>query len=181
MTTANKLTILRVLLIPVFIWLLYADFAWSAYLAAAVFIIASVTDAVDGYIARNYNQITTFGKFMDPLADKLLVAAALICFVELGYVSAVAAIVVISREFIVTGIRILAVNENKVIAASGWGKVKTVAQIAVIIAVLVDRNREIFVFYGVDAVNWAVWVMVIFTVISGVHYIWGNRKLIHLS
>ena len=124
MNTANKLTMLRVALIPVFLILLYLRFPFHMYFALTVFILASVTDFVDGYIARHYNQVTDFGKFMDPLADKVLVMAALLWFVEAGRLPAWVLLVVIVREFAVTALRLIAVERGRVIAAAWSGKVK---------------------------------------------------------
>ena len=123
MNTANKLTMLRVALIPVFLILLYLRFPFHMYFALTVFILASVTDFVDGYIARHYNQVTDFGKFMDPLADKVLVMAALLWFVEAGRLPAWVLLVVIVREFAVTALRLIAVERGRVIAAAWSGKV----------------------------------------------------------
>ena len=127
MTTANKLTILRMALIPVFLGVLYAGFPGSRYVALSVFIAASLTDFLDGYIARHYNQITNFGKFMDPLADKVLVMAAMCWFVEEGRMPGWVLAVVLLREFAVSGMRLVAVEQGRVIAAGWSGKVKTAA------------------------------------------------------
>ena len=125
MTTANKLTLLRMALIPVFLGVLYADFDGSRYWALAIFVVASLTDMLDGYIARHYDQITNFGKFMDPLADKVLVMAAMCWFVERGQMPGWALAVVLLREFAVSGMRLVAVEQGRVIAAGWSGKVKT--------------------------------------------------------
>lgn len=125
MTTANKLTILRVALIPVFLIVLYADFRASGYLALGIFIVASLTDLADGYIARHYHQITNFGKFMDPLADKVLVISAMCYFVECGQMPGWALAIVLLREFAVSGMRLVAVEQGRVIAAAWSGKIKT--------------------------------------------------------
>ncbi len=125
MTTANKLTILRILLVPVFLGVLYAGFPGSNYVALAIFIIASLTDLLDGYIARHYNQITNFGKFMDPLADKILVMSAMCWFVEVHQMPGWVLAIVLLREFAVSGMRLVAVEQGKVIAAAWSGKVKT--------------------------------------------------------
>ena len=127
MTTANKLTLLRMALIPVFLGVLYAGFPGSRYVALGVFIAASLTDMLDGYIARHYNQITDFGKFMDPLADKVLVMAAMCWFVEAGRMPGWVLAVVLFREFAVSGMRLVAVEQGRVIAAGWSGKVKTAA------------------------------------------------------
>ena len=125
MTTANKLTLCRVVMIPIFLVLLYVDFTGHLWAALAVFILASVTDFIDGYVARHYHQITDFGKFMDPLADKLLVMSAMAWFVEVAWMPAWAFFVVIARELAVTGLRLVAVEQGRVIAAAKSGKVKT--------------------------------------------------------
>ncbi|MBP3869112.1 MAG: CDP-diacylglycerol--glycerol-3-phosphate 3-phosphatidyltransferase [Solobacterium sp.] len=125
MTTANKLTIVRIVLVPVFLAVLYAGFPNSNYIALAIFIIASLTDFLDGYIARHYNQITNFGKFMDPLADKILVMSAMCWFVENGQMPGWVLAIVLFREFAVSGMRLVAVEQGKVIAAAWSGKVKT--------------------------------------------------------
>ena len=125
MTTANKLTVLRVVMIPVFLILMLVSFPGHLWLALAVFILASLTDYLDGHIARKYNQVTAFGKFMDPLADKLLVTAALLIFVQWGQIPGWAAFVILAREFGVTGLRLVAASDGTVIAAGMSGKVKT--------------------------------------------------------
>ena len=136
MTTANKLTILRMALIPVFLGVLYADFPGARYVALLVFIAASLTDFADGYIARHYNQVTDFGKFMDPLADKVLVMAAMCWFVECGRMPGWALAIVLLREFAVSGMRLVAVEQGRVIAAGWSGKVKTAATMICLIAML---------------------------------------------
>lgn len=141
MNLANKLTMLRIFLVPLFlIFIAVKNIPYGTFIATFIFIIASLTDQLDGYIARSRNQVTNFGKFMDPLADKLLVTAALISLVELQVVPAWATVVIIAREFAVSGLRTIAASEGKVIAASMWGKVKTVTQIAAIIALLIQVN-----------------------------------------
>ncbi len=141
MNLPNKLTILRVIMIPFFVLFLLLDGGDNAsyrYIAAAIFIVASFTDLLDGKIARKYGLVTNFGKFMDPLADKLLVCAGLICFTALGQLSAWIVIVIISREFIISGFRLVASDNGVVIAASYWGKFKTVSQM--ILSVLLILN-----------------------------------------
>lgn len=125
MNTANKLTMLRVVLIPVYLVVWYLNFSGNNYVALAIFIIASLTDFVDGYVARHYNQITDFGKFMDPLADKVLVLTAMICFCAMGRMPAWALVIVMAREFAVSGLRLVAVDNGRVIAAAWSGKIKT--------------------------------------------------------
>lgn len=136
MNTANKLTMLRVLMIPAFLLVLYLGIPFANYIALAIFIVASATDWLDGYIARNYNQTTDFGKFMDPLADKCLVIAAMLWFVEIGQMPAWALLIVVVREFAVSGIRMQAANLGRVIAAGWSGKVKTASTMVCICLML---------------------------------------------
>lgn len=143
MNLANKLTMGRIFLIPIFlIFIAVKDIPYGTVIATLIFVLASLTDKLDGYIARSRNQITTFGKFMDPLADKLLVTAALISLVDLHVVPGWAAIIIIAREFAVSGLRTIAASEGKIIAASWWGKIKTVIQIIAIIAMLLKINVD---------------------------------------
>ena len=129
MNLANKLTMIRIFLVPVFlVFITVKEIPYGSIIASLVFIIASLTDQLDGYIARSRNQITNFGKFMDPLADKLLVTAALVSLVELKLVAGWAVVVILAREFAVSGLRTLAASDGIVIAASWWGKIKTVTQ-----------------------------------------------------
>ncbi len=138
---ANSITLARIVLIPVFLVFLLGRMPnWGPWVAAAVFTLLAVTDAVDGYVARARNEVTTFGKFIDPLADKLLVTAALVALVDLGRLQSWIAIVIISRELIVSGLRMVAVAEGKVISASIYGKVKTVFQIIAIVAFIVKDS-----------------------------------------
>ncbi|MCL2838675.1 MAG: CDP-diacylglycerol--glycerol-3-phosphate 3-phosphatidyltransferase [Oscillospiraceae bacterium] len=187
MNTPNKLTIFRVLLIPIILWLMYSSWEWSNLAALAVFLLAAVTDWLDGYIARKKNLITTFGKFMDPLADKLLVTAVFIALADFGYLSGIIAIIVISREFVVTGLRLVAVSEDKIIAANLWGKLKTVLQISVIIAFFINSElRGIIITYNhviltTRILNWLIWIMTAVTVISGIDYVWKNRALLKMG
>lgn len=187
MNLANKITISRVLMVPVFLFFLLTDlFPYKEIIAAVIFIIAASTDGLDGYIARKRKQITNFGKFMDPLADKLLVTAALISLVGMQKLDSWMVIAIIGREFIVTGLRLVAVNEGTVIAASIWGKVKTISQIVAIVALLLDNllTNEfglLFYAYGIpikfDIV--LMWIAVIFTIYSGVDYVKKNRNIIN--
>ncbi|MBQ9914899.1 MAG: CDP-diacylglycerol--glycerol-3-phosphate 3-phosphatidyltransferase, partial [Clostridia bacterium] len=145
MNTPNKLTMLRILLVPVFmVFGLYPSIPGSGVLAALLFVLAFLTDALDGHLARKHNQVTNFGKIMDPLADKLLVTAALLCLNVSGVVSAWVTVIILAREFIVSGIRISAAAEGNVIAASIWGKVKTVWQfVALTLALLFGKHLVI--------------------------------------
>lgn len=173
MNTANKLTLLRIVMIPAFLAAFYLEFPYHMLAALAIFVLASVTDFLDGYIARHYNQVTNFGKFMDPLADKVLVMSALLCFVEAGRLPAWALLVVVAREFAVTGLRLLAVEEGRVISAGWSGKVKTASTMVCICFMLI-------VSYPVaDAVCTA--VILVTTVYSGCEYFIKNRDVVHLG
>lgn len=174
MNLPNKLTILRVLLIPVFVVLLLADFwgKWLDYLALAVFIIASLTDMLDGMIARKYNLITNFGKFMDPLADKLLVCSAMICLLDLGRIPAWVVIVIIAREFIISGFRLVASDKGVVIAAGYIGKAKTVFQMIMIMLMILDIEQIQLI---TDII---MYIAAILTVVSLVDYIYRNRSVL---
>lgn len=169
MNLANKITILRILLVPVFLFFVSVTVPYGSYIATAVFIISALTDSLDGYIARSRNQITKFGKFMDPLADKLLVTAALVALVEKGITSTGLVMIIIAREFAITGFRTLAASDGIVIAASPWGKAKTVTQIIAIVAALLELPYNQII----------MWAAVIITLISGVDYIYKNRKVLH--
>ena len=141
MNLANKLTLIRIFLVPIFlVFIAVKGIPYGSFIATFIFILASLTDKLDGYIARSRNQVTNFGKFMDPLADKLLVTAALISLVELQVVPGWAAVVIIAREFAVSGLRSIAAAQGRVIAASWWGKIKTVIQIIAIILLLLKIN-----------------------------------------
>lgn len=168
MTTANIISFVRMLLIPVFILFALLDFAGSAYIAAAVFILASITDWIDGYIARKYNQITTLGKFLDPLADKLLVIAAALVLIERGSMGSVPAFIIVARELIVTSLRIVAMGEGIVIAAQKSGKAKTFIQMVGTIF-LFTPLAEIAI-GTINLGDVVVWLMAIITFISGVEY-----------
>ena len=169
MNTANKLTILRVFMIPVFLLVLYLDVPNANYWALAIFVIASLTDTLDGYIARHYNQTTDFGKFMDPLADKVLVMAAMLWFVEAGRFPAWALLIVIVREFAVTALRLVAVEGGRVIAAAWSGKVKTASTMVGICVMFLFPHQV------VDIV--VVAVIVLTTVYSGVEYFVKNKDV----
>lgn len=176
MNLPNKLTTLRVILIPFFVFsLLYrgGEVAAFRYVAAAIFIVASLTDLLDGKIARKYGLVTNFGKFMDPLADKLLVCSALICLIELKQLPAWMVIVIISREFIISGFRLVASDNGVVIAANYWGKFKTTFQMLMIILLFLDLGG-VFVWIG-QAVTW---IALILTVVSLVDYVIKNKHVI---
>lgn len=173
MNTANKLTMLRVALIPVFLLLLYLPIPFHRYFSLAIFILASVTDFIDGYVARHYNQITDFGKFMDPLADKLLVMAALLWFVQAGRLAAWAMLIVVAREFAVTALRLIAVERGRVIAAAWSGKIKTASTMVCICLML------LFTVPWLDTLCTV--VILVTTVYSGVEYFVKNRDVIDWS
>ena len=177
-TTANKLTIIRVVMIPVFLAILYWGFDGSRYVALGVFILASLTDLLDGYIARHYNQISDFGKFMDPLADKCLVMAALCWFVEEGTMAGWVLAVVLLREFAVSGMRLVAVEKGRVIAAGWSGKIKTAVTMAGI-CLMLFLNTSIFAdLLGVcfiQILNWIIVALIsVTTLYSGVEYFLKN-------
>lgn len=182
MNTANKLTLLRVVLVPFYmIFLLRPDFV-SQMIALAIFIIASLTDALDGHIARKYNQITAFGKFVDPLADKMLITAAFLVFLAQGIMNVWAVMIVLAREFVVAGIRLSAVTEGKVIAASFWGKLKTVSQMLAVIAAMLLLNISVIPHeVSMLITNILIWISVIFTVFSGADYLIKNKSLLKLK
>lgn len=177
MTTANKLTLLRMALIPVFLIVLYAGFPGARYVALIVFIAASLTDFADGYIARHYNQITNFGKFMDPLADKVLVMAAMCWFVEEGRMPGWALAVVLLREFAVSGMRLVAVERGRVIAAGWSGKVKTAATMVCLCLMLFFRAPEPWESAPDYIALLSNAVIVITTIYSGVEYFIQNRDV----
>ena len=170
MNTANKLTILRVIMIPVFLLVLYLRVPSANYWALAIFVLASLTDTLDGYIARHYNQITDFGKFMDPLADKCLVTAALLWFVEIGQMPGWALLVVIIREFGVSGLRMVAADKGRVIAAGWSGKVKTASTMVCIVLMLLPIAP------WVNSI--CVAVIVLTTIYSGVEYFMKNLDIL---
>ncbi|MDR3594202.1 CDP-diacylglycerol--glycerol-3-phosphate 3-phosphatidyltransferase [Clostridium sp.] len=194
MNLANKLTLIRIFLVPIFLIFMAKGIPYGSFIATFIFILASLTDKLDGYIARSRNQITNFGKFMDPLADKLLVTAALISLVELQVVPSWAAVVIIAREFAVSGLRSIAAAQGRVIAASRWGKIKTVIQIIAIILYLLKVNIK-------DARMWKIFVIhdyyvkvffdyvpktmlmiaVVVTLISGYDYFKKNKEAVSID
>lgn len=175
MNTPNKLTLMRTLMVPVFVLCMYLDFNNSRIIATIIFAIASFTDFLDGYLARRDNLVTNFGKFADPLADKILVCSAMIMLVSSGEMPAWAVIIIIAREFTITGFRIIAASENITIAASPLGKFKTVTQLISNILLLTGieslRPAGIAIFY----------LAVVFTVISGADYLIKNKKVLDLE
>ena len=189
MNLPNKLTLGRIILVPFFVAALLIPFPLHTLAALLLFIAASVTDLLDGKIARKNHLVTDFGKFADPLADKILVLSALLCFVQLSWCDCVAVIVVLFREFAVTSIRLIAASKGKVVAANIWGKVKTVTQMVAIITILVLRSAGDIVSLAIGDVpmmNTAfyitgeclIWISTIFAIISGVIYIIQNKHFI---
>ena len=176
MTTANKLTIIRMVMIPVFVLVMMFPFTGSGWVALVIFAAASITDFVDGYIARKYNQVTNFGKFMDPLADKLLVTSAILLFVEGGQCPAWCALIIIAREFAVTALRLIAVNNGIVIAAAWSGKIKTASSI-VCICLMLSPWHDLAIAGAFDLDALCVAVMTILTVWSGTEYFVRNASL----
>ncbi len=185
MNLPNKITISRILLIPLFLVIILIDFNWgnmvlfgaempvNHFVGALIFILASVTDWIDGHYARKHNLVTNFGKFLDPLADKLLVTAAFIVLVEWGAAASWIVIIIIAREFAVTGLRLVLAGEGKVVAASKLGKIKTWTQIVAIIFLLL--HNTIFVLIDIPFDQIMLWVALFFTILSGVDYFVKNK------
>ena len=182
MNTANKLTMLRVILIPVFLVVLYLDVPFHMLYALIIFILASVTDFVDGYVARHYNQVSDFGKFLDPLADKLLICAVLIMLVDLGWAPAWVVIIIVSRELVITGLRTIAIDEGIVMAADRYGKLKTVLQIAAILPLLIH-----YPLLGIDMHFWGtiiLYLSMIMAIVSCINYFrqfWVEFQKLHAA
>lgn len=175
MNLPNKLTVLRVIMVPFFVFFMLTDTGGAAnkWISLAIFSVASFTDLLDGKIARARNLVTNFGKFMDPLADKLLVCSAMICLIPLGKLEAWFVIVIIAREFIISGFRLVASDNGIVIAASYWGKFKTVSQMAMII-ILIAELGGIFDMAGTVLI----WISLILTVVSLVDYVAKNIEVL---
>ena len=179
MNLPNKLTILRVIMIPFFVISLMMDGGTNQtyrYIAAAIFVIASFTDFLDGNIARKYGLVTNFGKFMDPLADKLLVCSAMICLVDMERIPSWIVIIIIGREFVISGFRLIASDNGVVIAANYWGKIKTVCQMIMIIVVIANLGGF---FAIVEQI--LIYLSLILTVISLATYLWDNRKVLSMQ
>ncbi|MBE7036443.1 MAG: CDP-diacylglycerol--glycerol-3-phosphate 3-phosphatidyltransferase [Ruminococcaceae bacterium] len=174
MNLPNALTILRFLLVPVFmVFMLLNELPYANIICAAIFVLAFFTDWLDGFLARKNNQVTNFGKIMDPLADKVLVTAALVCLNVSSVVSAWVTVIILAREFIVSGIRISAASEGNVIAASMWGKAKTMWQfIALTLAILIGKNLYIDI---------CIWLAAALTIVSGIDYLMKNGKYLSLK
>ena len=175
MNLPNKLTMFRVILIPFFVFFMLAPnmTGYNNYIAVAIFIVASLTDMLDGKIARKYNLVTNFGKFMDPLADKLLVCSAMICLIQTGQLAAWIVVIIIAREFIISGFRLIASDNGVVIAASYWGKFKTTFQMIMIILLILDLGG---VFTTITTI--VTWVALILTVVSLVDYLAKNKGIL---
>ncbi|MBQ4128311.1 MAG: CDP-diacylglycerol--glycerol-3-phosphate 3-phosphatidyltransferase [Ruminococcus sp.] len=194
MNLPNKLTILRILIVPFMVAAMLIEFPFHFFVSGLLFGAASLTDYFDGKIARERNLITNFGKFADPIADKILVISALICFLALGLCDPVLIIIVLFREFVVTSVRLTAASQGKVVAANIWGKVKTVSQIIAIVAVFVfqfvleivclftdPQTSAIYsalsgAFYVVSEI--ALWISTVFAIISGLKYVLDNKDAI---
>ena len=204
MNLPNKITVVRICLVPIFMIVLYLPIEYANLIACFVFVIAALTDSLDGHIARSRNLVTNFGKFLDPLADKLLVAAALIALVGKDMIPSWFVTVIIAREFMVTGIRLLANGEGRVIAASIWGKIKTITQIIAISLLLIDtyklpandtdlfmigKLQNLFVTFSTSPINSVIGILstvmiiiaVIITVLSGVDYLVKNKDVLKLE
>ena len=176
MNLPNKLTTLRVILIPFFVFFMLAQnmTGINNYIAVAIFIVASLTDLLDGKIARKYNLVTNFGKFMDPLADKLLVCSAMICLIQTGQLAAWIVVIIIAREFIISGFRLIASDNGVVIAASYWGKFKTTFQMLMVIVLILNIQMPFFQILGVILT----YVALILTVVALIDYIVKNKDVL---
>lgn len=176
MNLPNKLTLFRVILIPFFVFFLLAPYfeGYGNYIAVAIFIVASLTDMLDGKIARKYNLVTNFGKFMDPLADKLLVCSAMICLISTGQLAAWIVIIIIAREFIISGFRLIASDNGIVIAASYWGKFKTTFQMLMVIVLILNIPNQFFTVLGTILT----YVALALTIISLIDYIVKNKDVL---
>ena len=185
MNLANKITFTRILATPIFLFFLMPGWLgqflgldkWGRHAAAAVFLLAAITDMIDGNIARKRNMVTELGKFLDPIADKLLVVSALIAFIRTDNLSVWAVFIIIAREFIITGFRVIAAGRGVVIAADKWGKIKTIVQIVAIVAILI-RNFPLSLITDFPVGTALMYIAVILTIISGVNYIVKNAKII---
>ena len=175
MNLPNKLTVLRVIMVPFFVFFMLTDVGGAAnkWIAQIIFCVASLTDMLDGKIARARNLVTNFGKFMDPLADKLLVCSAMICMIPMGKLEAWFVIVIIAREFIISGFRLVASDNGIVIAASYWGKFKTVSQMAMIIVLIADLGGAFDLIGTILS-----WVSLVLTVVSLIDYVAKNVQVL---
>ncbi len=192
MTLANKITVLRIFLVPIFMIFLLIKIPYGPLIAAGIFILAASTDGLDGYVARKQKTVTTLGKFLDPLADKLLITSALISLVGLGHLNPWIAVLIISREYAVTGLRLISASEGIIISASKLGKLKTISQIVAVVAIIIDSAFETvwfqqiisntYIAYYPSEIMAAVtlFIAVILTIISGIDYFYKNKKIIKL-
>ena len=178
MNLPNKLTVLRVIMVPFFVFFMLTDVGGAAnkWIALVLFIVASLTDMLDGKIARKYNLVTNFGKFMDPLADKLLVCSAMICMIELNRLPAWFVIIIIGREFIISGFRLIAAENGIVIAANYWGKFKTASQMIMIILLILHFDG---IFVTLEQLF--IWLSLALTIISLITYIWQNKSVLSMQ
>lgn len=191
MNLPNKLTIFRMIMVPFFVYILLAPVyyptgsfmylilppvlvTYANYVAALIFVVASFTDFLDGYLARRDGLVTNFGKFMDPLADKLLVCSALICLIQTGLLPAWVVVIIISREFIISGFRLVASDNGVVIAASYWGKFKTVTQMVMVVVLILNFQHPLMILFA----NILIWLSVILTVVSLVDYVVKNKDVL---
>ena len=178
MNTPNKLTVARMIIVPFLVVFLLTGWGGDAnrYISLALFVVASVTDWFDGYLARKNNLVTNFGKFMDPLADKLLVCSAMICMIELNRLPAWFVIIIIGREFIISGFRLIAAENGIVIAANYWGKFKTASQMIMIILLILHFDG---IFVTLEQLF--IWLSLALTIISLITYIWQNRSVLSMQ
>lgn len=178
MNLPNKLTVARLAALPFLIGFFYVDSNWARWVVLVLFVLASITDYLDGRIARSRNLVTSLGKFLDPLADKALVSSVLVCFVEIGFASAAAVIVVLVREFVVSGVRMEAANRGKVVAANIFGKAKTLFQMVSMTVVLFLRALCGDVAWLVTTSNILCWIIAVLTALSGIVYVIDNKEVI---
>ena len=178
MNTPNKLTVARMIIVPFLVVFLLTGWGGEAnrYISLTLFVVASVTDWFDGYLARKNNLVTNFGKFMDPLADKLLVCSAMICMIDLKRLSAWFVIIIIAREFIISGFRLIAAENGIVIAANYWGKFKTASQMIMIILLILHFDG---IFVILEQIF--IWLSLALTIISLITYIWQNRTVLSMQ
>ena len=178
MNTPNKLTVARMIIVPFLVVFLLTGWGGDAnrYISLALFVVASVTDWFDGYLARKNNLVTNFGKFMDPLADKLLVCSAMICMIELNRLPAWFVIIIIGREFIISGFRLIAAENGIVIAANYWGKLKTASQMIMIILLILHFDG---IFVTLEQLF--IWLSLALTIISLITYIWQNKSVLSMQ
>jgi len=175
-TIPNQITLARIASVPLLMFLILHESSLGRIFAIVIFFLAAVSDAVDGYLARSFKQTSTFGKFADPIADKLMVSGALIALVQLGELTAAVAMVIIAREFLVTGVRILALSAGKIVGASLLGKAKTISHVALILAVLTNRSFALGP-AGEIAKSICIWTAIALALISGGEYFYRSRRL----